>query len=48
MQQQDLQVLYYFLLSQISCFIEFCQDRGLSECEAERIVDELEESLNGN
>lgn len=48
MQQQDLKVLYYFLLSQIICFIEFCQNRGLSKCEAERIVDELEESLNDN
>ncbi|XKM14272.1 hypothetical protein RCS94_03645 [Orbaceae bacterium ac157xtp] len=46
MQKQDLEILYSFVLGQMYSFIEFCKERGLSECEADRIVEELEEQAN--
>ena len=47
MQQTDYCILYQFVLSQIINFIVHCKENGLSECEADRIVDELEEIANG-
>lgn len=46
MQQQDLYVLYQFILNQMPNFIDYCKERGLSVCEADRIVEELEEQTN--
>lgn len=46
MQIEDLDVVYQFILSQAANFIEHCKERGLSECEADRIIDELEELVN--
>ncbi|WP_176700267.1 hypothetical protein [Gilliamella sp. App2-1] len=47
MQIQDFYILHQFILSQIPNFIEYCKERDLSACEADRIVDELEELANG-
>lgn len=46
MQKRDLDVIYQFLLSQTANFIEHCKERGLSEPEADRIIEELEERAN--
>ncbi len=43
MQIEDLETIYQFILNQAANFIEFCKERGQSECEADRIIDELEE-----
>ena len=47
MQQTDYCILYQFVLSQIANFIIHCKENGLSECETDRIVEELEEMANG-
>ncbi|WP_176700710.1 MULTISPECIES: hypothetical protein [unclassified Gilliamella] len=47
MQTQDFYILHQFILSQIANFIAHCKEYGLSECEADRIIDELEELANG-
>lgn len=46
MQIEDLETVYQFILSQTVNFIEHCKERGLSEFEADRIIDELEELVN--
>lgn len=46
MQIEDLETIYQFILSQTANFVEHCKERGLSECEADRIIDELEELAN--
>ncbi len=46
MQIEDLDMVYQFILSQTANFIEHCKERGLSKCEADRIIDELEELVN--
>jgi len=46
MQQQDFYILHQFILSNIANFIALCKERGFSECEADRIIDELEELIN--
>lgn len=46
MLQPDFYILHQFILSNIANFIAICKERGLSECEADRIIDELEELAN--
>lgn len=46
MQQQDFYILYQFILSNIANFIALCKESGFSECEADRIIDELEKLIN--
>lgn len=46
MQQQDFYILHQFILSNIANFIAICKEHGLSECEADRIIDELKELAN--
>ena len=47
MQTQDYLIVYLFLLGNVANFIQYCKLRGLSEFEADRIIDELEELTNG-
>ncbi|MCX8650036.1 hypothetical protein J3U21_06550 [Gilliamella sp. B2776] len=47
MQTQDFYILHQFILSQTANFIVHCKEYGLSEFEADRIIDELEELANG-
>ncbi|MBI0036704.1 hypothetical protein H3T61_00445 [Gilliamella sp. B14384H2] len=46
MQTQDYYILHQFILSQTANFIVHCKECGLSEFEADRIIDELEELIN--
>lgn len=47
MQKQDYLIVYLFLLGNVANFIQHCELRGLSQFEADRIIDELEELANG-